>query len=90
MKETKSQDLEHEVARLEDEVRAAEGALTNLGARIRTAVVEADAARDPRQFRHLALLDGAWVMPALTVGGLTLGLATGGVLLGAFKALFGG
>jgi chromosome segregation ATPase len=79
--------VEQEVAELEDEVVRAQSQLQQVERRARTMAVEADAARDPAQFR--AALLGRQLRPGSVAGvvGFFIGLASGAWVITALSWL---
>jgi hypothetical protein len=84
------QRVENEVVALEDEVVQARSMLEQVERRARTMTVEADAARDPAQFR--AALLGRQLRPGSLAGvvGFVIGVSTGAWLVMALASLWRG
>lgn len=82
--------LSSSVTALEEEVRLADARLEELRLRLRTTAVEADAARNPAQFRHASFARRAWEKPGAVVIGFPLGVMAGGLLVALIGALVGG
>jgi hypothetical protein len=82
--------VENEVVELEDEVQRSQAMLEQVERRARTMAVEADAARDPAQFR--AALLGRRLRPGSLAGlvGFLVGVSTGSWILMALSWLWRG
>jgi hypothetical protein len=85
--------LGDEVYALEEEVKRAEARLEELKLRVRLTEVEAEAARDPAQFRHASFARDHWRHVGAAMLGFPLGLGLGVLvagLVGVFPLGIGG
>ena len=82
--------LEKEVLDLEREVALSETSLGDLRSRLRVMTVEADAARDPAQFRAAALERRGRPGGVAAFVGFIAGVWAGGLVIAAVAALVGG
>lgn len=81
------EELHRQVMLLEQEVGSAERTLDDLQGRIRTVAIEADAARDPAQFRPALLARSGRPGALATVTGFFLGTFVGFWTLALLKML---
>jgi hypothetical protein len=90
MPSSQPKQLEQESLSLEQEVERARGTLERLQTSLRAISVEAQAARDPRQFRSSLL--ASRLSPGAIAGpvGFFLGLSLGTCLVMAIRALLAG